>query len=265
MFEQDKRIIKKYYNNLAKKHWSKVPQRYDKGIITTFYNLREKSIVKRLVTVTNNSLTLDLCSGPGRWILEYVERGAQVIALDISPEILRSSKKKTESLNYLKEKVNFIIADAENIPFINNIFNIVNCFDAFPHFPNQEKALIEMKRITNTNSIIIFEPSNIHSIMGMGIYIIRFICSYLIKINIKLPIWTTNWNTYNNISQIKNLIKLIGLEIIYMKGVLVVPPFSHFTLKLYYKIEEKLEKYTWFNFLGSRIVFICMHAFKEGI
>jgi len=257
MVYKNKKIIKDYYNDLAKKYWLKIPQRYGKNIITTFYDMREKSIVKRLVVVKKNDLVLDLCSGPGRWILEYYNRRATVLALDISSEVLRSSMEKLKTSNYDKEKIQFIIADAENTPFIDDAFNIINCFDAFPHFPNKEKALLEMKRTTKKQGIIVFEPSNMYSLIGVGIYIIRSFNKFLKRLNLKTPIWTTAWNEYDKISNIYEFVKLVELRIKYMRGVLIIPPFSIFTLNLFYKLEEKLDTSYGFNVLGSRIVFIC--------
>lgn len=263
MVNRDKRVIKEFYDGLAREHWSKVSQRYGKGAITTFYDLREKSIVQRLVTVKPGGLTLDLCSGPGRWILEYGERGSQIVALDISHEILRSSKEKLKSVPILGGNVQFIVADAENLPFVSNNFDIVNCFDAFPHFPNQGRALREMKRVAKPNATIIIEPSNTYSLIGIDIYVIRFFSRLLRRINVRVPIWATAWNKYDSPSASKHLIESVGLRIIHMKGVLAFPPFSA-TLVLLFKIEEKLESYHWFNLLGSRIVFICKNLGEGG-
>jgi ubiquinone/menaquinone biosynthesis C-methylase UbiE len=257
MVDRDKREIKEFYDSLARKHWSRVPQRYGKGTLNTFCDLREKSIAQRLVAVKPRALTLDLCSGPGRWVLEYGERGAQIIALDISHEVLRSSKEKLKSVPILKGNAQFIVADAESLPFVDGVFDIVNCFDAFPHFPNQGQALREMKRVAKPNATIIVEPSNICSLVGIGIYLIRFLGRLLRRINVKVPIWATAWNTYDSPLASKYLIESVGLHITHMSAVLAIPPFSDATLVLFCKIEEKLENHYWFNLLGSRIVFIC--------
>ena len=38
-------------------------------------------------------------------------------------------------------------ASVESIPFCSRRFDCVTCFGAFPHFPNKEKALLEMVRV----------------------------------------------------------------------------------------------------------------------
>ena len=121
-----------------------------------------------------------------------------------------------------------------------------------------------MKRVAQPNATIIVEPSNIYSLLGIGIYLIRFFSRLLRRINVKVPIWATAWNKYDNPLASKYLIESVGLRIIHMNGVLAIPPFSHATLVLFYKIEEKLENYYWFNLLGSRIVFICKNLGEDG-
>jgi ubiquinone/menaquinone biosynthesis C-methylase UbiE len=252
----DKRRIKELYDKSGK-YWSKTKKRYDEDYFTTFYNLREKSIVQRLVKVKPYSLTLDLCSGPGRWLIEYCRRGSQTIALDFSPKLLKSSKDKLKSSLPLKGLGHFIVADAENIPFKINVFDIVNCFDAFPHLPNQDQALGEIKRVAKKNATIIIEPSNKYSLIGIVISLLRLLSKLFKKINIIRPVWLTNWNIYDTPLKSKRQIKNFRFQIIHIRGVLAMPIPSKRLLKIIYKIEEKLEKNYFYTFFSSRIVFIC--------
>ena len=53
-----------------------------------------------------------------------------------------------KNINYLKSKnVNAQQADAENLPFANNSFDYIFCFECLEHLENPLKALHEMKRI----------------------------------------------------------------------------------------------------------------------
>lgn len=239
-------------------HWSRTPHRYGQSPTTSFYDRREKSIVQRLVSVKSDALVLDLCSGPGRWIVEYGLRGTEVVALDFSSHMLLSSKRKLASIPTVKDNIHFIVADAEHLPFVNHVFDIINCFDAYPHFPNQHLALEEMIRTAKVNATFIIEPSNVWSLIGLGISIIRCFSNFLQTIKIEVPIWTTAWNKYDTPIATKKLLKSFGLEIINMIGVLTFPVFSYREASFLYGIEEKMEKTRWFNFLGSRIVFICI-------
>ncbi|MFX0121890.1 MAG: class I SAM-dependent methyltransferase [Candidatus Hodarchaeota archaeon] len=256
----NKKRIRRFYNNLAKTHWARTPKRYGETPITTFYDRRERSIVRRLVTVEPNSLILDLCSGPGRWVLEYGVRGATVIALDISRQVLLTSKKKTDDVPKIRGNTDFIVADAENLPFTENVFDIINCFDAFPHFPDQHRAVKEIKRVVKLGATVILEPSNSWSLIGVGISLVRFLVPFVGRERMnKLPVWTTAWNKYDTPLASKHLMEAFGLEIQKMIGVLALPIFSHTFAPSLCNFEERMEGNTLFNLLGSRIVFICIN------
>lgn len=103
--------VRNIYNKYAVDQWLKYGILYGKDPISQLYDRREfKVIFKEFLKNIKfeNKLVLDVAYGPGRWILEYGERGAQIIALDISHEILRSSKEKLKSVPSFKGTSNLL-------------------------------------------------------------------------------------------------------------------------------------------------------------
>lgn len=246
--------VRTFYNDLAAEYWSRVPYFYGREPLTIFYDIRERCVVRNLINVESSSLVLDIGSGPGRWVIEYGERDANVVAIDISAEMIRANKRKVAEICRDVE-VMHVVGDAEHLPFQYNKFDIVNCIDAFPHFPNPIQSLYEMKRIAKPSGVIIFEPSNKFSPVGVVIQLIRFL-------NKTFGIWKSSlrgatwWNRYDSVREIKRWTELTRLKLEKVIGVGIFPTFSHKLTRFLLKLEMILENTSLLNMLGSRVVFI---------
>ena len=100
---------------------------------------------------------LDICCGTGSVVLSFVERFPDILAVgyDFSIGMLRKAREKN-----LSEKVNFIMGDAEILPFADDYFDIVCCSHALYELKGQvrKKALLEMKRVVKPGgSVLIME------------------------------------------------------------------------------------------------------------
>ena len=92
---------RKFYDQVATRVWSQVPNFYGKDVFSVLWDLRERDIVRRLVNIKSGDVVLDLACGPGRWIAEYATRGARVITLDISTKMIKSAKSKLKGKGLL--------------------------------------------------------------------------------------------------------------------------------------------------------------------
>lgn len=88
-----------------------------------------------LAAIARGNKTLNIACGEG-WI---EQRSPNTIGLDFSQNALLRAKK-----NGAKYAV---LATAENLPFVDNSFDIVICAGSLEHFSNPLKALLEMKRV----------------------------------------------------------------------------------------------------------------------
>jgi ubiquinone/menaquinone biosynthesis C-methylase UbiE len=53
------------------------------------------------------------------------------------------------------KNIEFLLSDVESLPFPDKSFDIVSCRFAFHHFPNPEKALLEMRRVCRDRLVLV--------------------------------------------------------------------------------------------------------------
>jgi len=99
-----------------------------------------RKIIASFITryLQNNSKILDIGCGPGVEI-KFLERYGKVVGIDSSPEIL----------NFCKEKgiENVILGKAENLPFLNNSFDLATALDIVEHVEDDSKVIKEIYRV----------------------------------------------------------------------------------------------------------------------
>ncbi|MEM2929065.1 MAG: class I SAM-dependent methyltransferase [Nitrososphaerota archaeon] len=91
------------------------------------------------------------------------KKECETIALDISLEMLKKLKEKIER-DTIKNKINLILADAENLPFKEKVFNSLVCSLTINHFNNLEKIAKEISRVLKKDSICIISTLNSYAL-----------------------------------------------------------------------------------------------------
>lgn len=131
-----------------------------------FINWREKRTAVSLLemlSISHDSRILDLPCGTGRLSRLFSENGHNVVAADISPSMVSVARGKT----WTGRKVEFVVCDAEKLPFSDGVFDCVVSlrFMGFLSPPIRLKVLGEMSRVT-TNWLILFhhDPSSLKGI-----------------------------------------------------------------------------------------------------
>lgn len=154
---------------------------------------------------------------------------------------------------------NFLLCDAENLPFLSNALDIVNCIDALVARPEGPKRSIsEIARVLKVGGIAIIEPSNILSLFGPLWWIMNLGRKISEKLGLKgwpSGVWLFPW-------QAKKMITEHGLELVAIRGVGIFHPISKKFLKTAIALEEKLNRKSVFRSLGSRIILVCHKSQK---
>lgn len=99
---------------------------------------------------------LDLGCGNGIDVLKlavYVEDHGKVIGIDKNINLLKEAKENLSKTNF--NNVQFIQADAENIPFENEYFDAIRVERVFQHLVNPRKVIQEIKRVLKWNSQLV--------------------------------------------------------------------------------------------------------------
>ena len=96
---------------------------------------------------------LDIATGGGHVANALAPLFTNVVALDLTPEMLETAKKFITSNGHTN--VSFIQGDALNLPFPNQTFGTVTCRIAPHHFPNVSQFIKEAFRVLKDNGLFI--------------------------------------------------------------------------------------------------------------
>jgi ubiquinone/menaquinone biosynthesis C-methylase UbiE len=94
---------------------------------------------------------LEVAVGTGK-NLSYYRSDCQIIAVDLSTEMLKRARERAAKLNV---NVQFSLADAEALPFRDHSFDTVVSSLSTCTFPNPAKALQEMARVSKRSGQIL--------------------------------------------------------------------------------------------------------------
>lgn len=111
---------------------------------------------------------LEVGCGIGIDGLEFARNGADYTGIDISKKSLELAQKYF-SLN--NQKANLLIADAENLPFLDNTFDLVYSWGVLHHTLDINKAINEVYRVLKPSGKIIIMLYNKYSLVGLQLYL----------------------------------------------------------------------------------------------
>jgi ubiquinone/menaquinone biosynthesis C-methylase UbiE len=111
---------------------------------------------------------LEIGCGIGIDGMEFTKNGADYTGIDISEKSLWLAKNYF-SLN--QQKSNLLLADAENLPFEDNSFDLVYSWGVLHHTPDIRQAIKEIYRALKPNGTLIIMLYNKYSLVGLQLYI----------------------------------------------------------------------------------------------
>ncbi len=146
---EDRTTNEQKYYSLNRKVWDILAPFYD-FIVLPISRLRDS-----VVTFTNanqGSTILDVATGTGKQAFAFAKRGFDVVGIDLSEAMLKVATKKNK---YAKAK--FQVADATNLPFMNNSFDVTCVSFALHEMPStiMHEVLKETVRVTKQRGMIV--------------------------------------------------------------------------------------------------------------
>jgi len=112
---------------------------------------------------------LEIGCGDGEFTRRLVPASKNIIATDITPEVVKRGRRKIKYHN-----VKFLIDDAEALKFPDNSFDVV-CGISILHHVNCEKSLTEAFRVLKKGGQIFFtEPNLLNPHVFLGLHIPMF-------------------------------------------------------------------------------------------
>ncbi|MBU4076612.1 MAG: methyltransferase domain-containing protein [Euryarchaeota archaeon] len=135
----------------AKIQFGKQAEAYAKGNI--FVDVVHLSEVVKRSGVEKNHRVLDIATGAGFFALEFAKSAETVLGCDLTLNMILKAREKEKTSGL--ENTGFLLSDVESLPFPDESFDIVSCRFAFHHFPNPEKALLEMIRVCRDRLVLV--------------------------------------------------------------------------------------------------------------
>jgi ubiquinone/menaquinone biosynthesis C-methylase UbiE len=111
---------------------------------------------------------LEVGIGAGTDFLQWVRGGARVIGMDYTREAI---KNVSHRLTVYEEEAPLLQADAENLPFCKNSFDLVYSWGVIHHTPGTWKALDEIIRLVRPGGRVKLMLYNRHSVCALAVWI----------------------------------------------------------------------------------------------
>jgi len=113
---------------------------------------RRAQYLIKLADIKSGRRILEVGCGTGIYTEKLVKTGAEIIAIDLSPDLLAKARSKIVNVGFLE-------TDLENLPFSDQNFDAVVGVSILHHV-NVEKALKEIKRVLKSGGSIVFSEPN---------------------------------------------------------------------------------------------------------
>jgi demethylmenaquinone methyltransferase/2-methoxy-6-polyprenyl-1,4-benzoquinol methylase len=159
----------KEYYLLVRKAFAILAPFYD--IVTVPFS-RVRGRVVNITKAQRASKVLDVATGTGQQAFAFAKEGYEVIGIDLSEAMLEVAKKKNKYKN-----AKFEVADATNLPFEDNSFDVSSISFALNEMPLsiREELLEEMVRVTKPQEIIVVADYNLPENKISRFIIYRFV------------------------------------------------------------------------------------------
>ncbi|MCY3799819.1 MAG: class I SAM-dependent methyltransferase [Chloroflexi bacterium] len=102
-------------------------------------------------------LILDVATGTGRLpviMARNAKFAGHVIGLDASRRMLKLARKKVSAERF-EQFISLTRADAQDLPFSDDSFDVVTCLEALEFLPDQHAALVEMIRVLRPGGLLL--------------------------------------------------------------------------------------------------------------
>lgn len=130
-----------------------IPRVYEAYLVPLIFEAYAQDLAGRLATRAPSHV-LEIAAGTGvvtRALLQALPRSSEIIATDLNPAMLDRAAAHT-----LSRPVAFQQADAMDLPFDDQSFDVVVCQFGVMFFPDKGKALSEARRVLRPGGALIF-------------------------------------------------------------------------------------------------------------
>lgn len=150
--------------------FSRMAEGYDRWFQTPigrYVDRHEREAVLSLLDPKPGELILDIGTGTGVYLMEAAGRGAAVVGLDISLNMLRVLSVKLREGEGWGE-TSLVLGDAESLPFKEDAFRKIVSNTTLEFLSNPEKALDEARRTLGSGESLVIGVLTSTSLWALG-------------------------------------------------------------------------------------------------
>lgn len=105
---------------------------------------------------------LDIGTGTGRIVGSIVrQHSIEVVGVDLSRQMIDQARRRVKG-------VDFVLADADTLPFRSSVFDLVVAIRVLRYIPSWRRTIKEAGRIIRRSGCYVFNTSNKHSIQFLA-------------------------------------------------------------------------------------------------
>ena len=133
-----------------------------------YYEIKEVDRKLSYFLITSSSIICDVGGASGIDIFPQAMLGSFGVCLDINRKAVKLGKILSKRKS-IQDKVEFMVANATNLPFRNCSFDLVNCFSVLDHLPcNRYVSLSvhEFSRVVKDSGYVVITVPNRFFIIG---------------------------------------------------------------------------------------------------
>jgi ubiquinone/menaquinone biosynthesis C-methylase UbiE len=114
---------------------------------------------------------LDVGCGTGSLIglMSREDQAERLIGLDFSREMVRRAGVKFAALPNA-ERVHIVNGDSERLPFIDSCFDVLTCCNSFHHYPHQQQAIGEFRRVLRPGGLMVLVDGFRDNLIGYIVF-----------------------------------------------------------------------------------------------
>ena len=149
--------------------------RFAEGYITSETHARGSDLDRLLAIVQPQPQwqALDIATGGGHTALKFAPHVAHVIASDLTPRMLEKARRFIVEERGV-DNVSFEKADAENLPFEDDRFDLVTCRIAPHHFPDAPRFVLECARVLKAGAVFMLQDHVLPDDFEAACFVDRF-------------------------------------------------------------------------------------------
>ncbi len=230
---------------------SKYSAEYFNDIENLRYRIEPEIFSFAQFTRFRNKKVLEVGVGAGTDFTQWLRAGALAYGIDLTQEAIDNVTNRLDLENLKPQDLQ--VADAEQIPYQDNFFDLVYSWGVIHHSPNTVRCLEEIIRVTKPNGTIKLMIYNRHSLFAFY----RYICTVLSKGN---PFQSFKSVLYNHqesigtkaytLKEIRMLLKKYPVEIKHMKASVTNHDLLYYKSHLYQRAAYTIASLLGWNHVG---------------